>query len=81
MDFNTELSTFPSGEEYYKLFVGKHQIGTAQIVPNGYLALGRRKAVATLKEAGKQCLDSSMNKCMKKHSELRRLLQRLLKDY
>ncbi len=70
---------YPNGDEYYDLYVGKKQIGHAEICGEGFLAQGRRKPVATLKDCAKQLIDSKMNLCMKEHEHYRKLLQRVLR--
>ncbi len=75
-----ELKTHPNGTEYYELRMGRTRIGFADIVDGGFLAQGRGKPVATLKEAAKQMLDSKMNVCMVEHENLRKLLGRVLSE-
>ena len=79
-DFNYKSKEYPNGENYYELFVGKTRIGIVDLTENKYLAQGRRKPVVSLKEAGKQLLDSHMNNCMKEHEKWRKLLNRMLKE-
>lgn len=72
---------YPSGTEYYDLFVGKVQIGHATLEGEGFLAQGRRKPVATLYDCAKQLLDSKMNACMKEHAVCQKLLRAVLSDH
>ena len=69
-------------EEYRKpwsslVFCGE-KLGIIKVVNDGYLAIGKRKPVATLEEAAKQILDRKMNACMSEHEKHRKLLGRVL---
>ena len=79
MILTCEEMRFPNGDPYLELWVGKEKIGIVTKTENGgLLAHGRRKPVATFKEAAKQLLDSKMNNCMKEHAKWHRLLQHCL---
>ena len=67
------IKKYPNGTEYQCLSVCGDVIGIADIVPGGFLVTGRRKPVATLKEAAKQLISSKINKCEKELYKLKML--------
>lgn len=68
---------YPNGTPYLELSVSKIVIGSVTRVDGGYLIPNKRKPVASLDEAAKQCLDNKMNACMKEHAMWSKLLQQI----
>ena len=77
-DLEVESKVYPNGDTYFLLSINGEDIGTVTEVDGGFLAHGRRKPVATITEAAKQLLDAKMNRCMKEHERLRKLLANVL---
>lgn len=71
--------TYPNGAKYFELHIHNQAIGTADVVDGGYLARGRRKPVATLEAAAKQCLDAAISEQENQANKLRGMLATLLK--
>jgi len=78
-ELRTEEGTYPNGTKYLNLIVHNQVIGTATKVEGGYLTFGRRKPVATLQEAAKQCIDSKMSQHRNEIEKLRDMLHAVLR--
>lgn len=61
MAFTVQKKTFPNGDHYLELSVGDTRLGMVTEVEGGYLASGRKKPVATLDQAAKQCIQRKIN--------------------
>lgn len=72
--------THPNGDKYIELKVHNQVIGSAREVEGGYLATGRKKPVATLKEAAKQCLDKQISMHSNEIQKLRGMMAMALSD-
>lgn len=70
--------TSPNGEKYLELKVHNQIIGSARKVDDGYLVPGRKKPVATLKDAAKQCLDKQISRHSNEIQKLRGMLATVL---
>lgn len=73
-----EQKTYPNGDKYLQLYVGKTPIGHVSKVDGGYLTSGKRKPQESIKDCAKQLIDGHMNLCMKEHEKWRKMLRRVL---
>jgi hypothetical protein len=65
-------------DPYYRLLYGDDVLGMVEKVEKGYLVMGKRKPVETLKDAAKQLLDKQMNRCLADHEKYRKTLRSIL---
>lgn len=63
---------------YYQLLYGDDVFGMVEKVDGGYLVIGKRKPVETLKDAAKQLLDKQMSRCLAEHEKYRKTLRSIL---
>ena len=68
---------WPSGQLGVQLVVHSHVIGYAALVDGGYLVQGKRKPVATISAAAKQCLYAQINAHHNEIEKLRKMLTAL----
>lgn len=64
--------------QYVGFWIGKERIGNAEIVNGDWIVQGKRKPVATIKEAAKQMLDAKMNYFTCEKNRYHKLLQKVL---
>jgi len=73
-----EAKEWPHSPGMYELHVHNKRIGHAQKLEGGWLVFNKRKPVATLEEAAKQCLDKAMSRHRNEIEKLRAMLATVL---
>lgn len=71
--------TYPSGAKYFELRLHNRVIGSAVHAEGGFLTTGKRKPVATLELAAKQCLDTAISQHSNEIEKLRQMMSTLLR--
>ena len=70
---------WPNGDAAVELRVHNKTIGHATKVEGGWLVPGKRKPVATVEEAAKQCLDTAISQHSNEIAKLRSMLDTVLR--
>jgi len=66
---------YPSGLEYLEVTHGQTRIGTCCIQPSGgFIVMGKRKPVPTIRAAVLQMIGDELNKCRKEEMRWRKKL-------
>ena len=68
----------PSGADAVELFVHNKKVGLVIKVDGGWLVPNRRKPVATVEQAAKQCLETAIGKHSNEIQKLRSILAAVL---
>lgn len=69
----------PNGSDAVELFVHNQKIGLAIKANGGWLVPNKRKPVATVEEAAKQCLETAISKHSNEIQKLRSMLATVLR--
>jgi len=75
-----ESREWPNSPGTFELQVHNQRIGLANKVGDKWLVFGKRKPVATLEEAAKQCIDRMMSQHNNEIIKLRSMLNTVLRD-
>jgi len=75
-----ELKQLCCRGEHFGFWIGKEHIGNAEKIGDRWLVQGKRKQVATIKEAAKQMIDARMSQLENEKAQYHKLLQRVLSE-
>jgi hypothetical protein len=75
-----QLERVDARGEYYTFWISKERIGIAEKIGDRWLVHGKRKQVATIKEAAKQMIDAKMSQLENEKARYHKLLQRVLSE-
>lgn len=77
MTLRIEEAQYPAGGTYGVFFIGSHQIGRADKMPDGWRVYRKRKTMPTPELAAKTMLDDKLNELRVEEDRTRKLLDGL----
>lgn len=77
MTLRIEEQQYPGGGTYGEFYIGRHLIGRADKLPDGWRVRGKRKTMPTSEMAAKVMLDDKRNALRKEEDLMRKLMEGL----